>query len=327
MPRPRCRAMSDTNASRGREAHTPREIPAKGWKDIAFRVKDEIAADHVSLTAAGVAFYGLLALFPAITALLAIGGLIFDPADLVGRFDMLRGIVPAQVLDIVTNQAEEVAGSQEGGLGLTVLVGIGLAIYSASKGMNSLIEGMNIAYDESETRGFFSKLMQTLGLTVMLVAGLLFALAAAGLVPAIFTILPLGNLGEVLATIATAVILALLTVFGIAVIYRYGPSRANARWRWIIPGAVVACVLWLIVSVGFAFYVSNFGSYNESFGTLAGVIVLLMWFWMSAFVILLGAELNSEMEAQTRHDSTTGPREPMGQRGAVKADTVGKAAD
>lgn len=318
--------MTDTPDSRGRDAQKPTHIPKKGWKDIALRVKDEVADDHVSLIAAGVAFYGLLALFPAITAIIAIGGLMFDPADLVGQFDTMQGIVPQAVLDIITEQATEVAGSREGGLGLTAVIGIALALYSASKGMASLIEGMNVAYDEDEGRGFVWLKVQVLALTVMLIIGVIAAAVAAGLIPTILTLLPLGPVGEVLATIATGLALAALTIFGLAVIYRYGPSREEAKWRWVSPGAVVACILWLLVSAGFAFYVSNFGSYNESFGALAGVIILLMWFWMSAFVVLIGAELNSEMEAQTRVDTTDGPRAPMGERGAIKADRLGESA-
>ncbi|WP_306115649.1 MULTISPECIES: YihY/virulence factor BrkB family protein [unclassified Roseovarius] len=312
--------------SRGRSAETPKEIPAPGWKDIAFRIKDEIAADRVGLIAAGVAFYGLLALFPAITALIAISGLMVEPSQVVDQLESLSGLVPQEVITIVTRQASEVAGSREGGLGLAAVVGLLIALYSASKGMASLIEGVNVAFDEKEKRGFIKLKLVTFALTIFVILGVIIALCAMLGLPAVLAFLSLGPVIEGLMTFGLWAALLCLTVFGLAVLYRYAPSRVEPEWSWASPGAVVACLVWIIASAGFAFYVSNFGSYNESFGTLAGVIVLLMWFWISAFIILFGAELNAEIEAQTRKDTTTGPDMPMGSRGAVKADTLGKAA-
>lgn len=311
--------------SRGRNAETPTNIPALGWKDIAFRVKDEIAADRVGLIAAGVAFYGLLALFPAITAFIAISGLLVEPSQIVDQLEGLSGLMPEEVITIVTKQATAVAGSREGGLGLAAIVGVLIALYSASKGMASLIEGINVAYDEEEKRGFVRLKLVTFGLTFFLIIGLLVALMATLGFPAALAILELGAVFEYLVTAGLWIGLFCLTVFGLSVLYRYAPSRDEPEWKWASPGAVISCLIWVAASAGFAFYVSNFGSYNESFGTLAGVIVLLMWFWISAFIILLGAELNAEMEAQTRADTTKGVDKPMGSRDAVKADNLGEA--
>ena len=312
--------------ARGRSADSPTEIPPKGWKDIAFRVKDEVAADRVGLIAAGVAFYGLLALFPAITALIAISGMLVEPSQVVAQLEDLKGLMPEEVIAIVTDQATAVAGSREGGLGLAAVLGVLIALWSASKGMASLIEGVNVAYDEEEKRGFVKLKLVTLGLTFFLMMGLLGALIATLVLPIVLALFELGPMFEILMTAVLWVGLFCLTVFGLSVLYRYAPSRDAPEWQWASPGALIACLVWVIASAGFAFYVGNFGSYNESFGSLAGVIVLLMWFWISAFIILLGAEVNAEMEAQTREDTTTGPDEPMGQRGAVKADTLGEAA-
>ncbi|MCE8005788.1 YihY/virulence factor BrkB family protein [Aestuariivita sp.] len=312
--------------SRGRNAETPAEIPASGWKDIAFRLKDEIAADRVGLMAAGVAFYGLLALFPAITALIAISGLLVEPSQVVDQLESLSGLMPEEVIAIVTTQAAAVAGSRESGLGLAAAVGILIALYSASKGVASLIEGINVAYDEEEKRGFIKLKFVTIALTFFLMIGLLIALMATLGVPSVLAVFELGPLFEILMTAGLWAGLFCLTVFGLSVLYRYAPSRSSPEWKWASSGAVVSCLIWVVASAGFAFYVGNFGSYNESFGTLAGVIVLLMWFWISAFIILLGAELNAEMEAQTQVDTTVGPDEPMGSRNAVKADTLGEAA-
>ncbi|WP_300012492.1 YihY/virulence factor BrkB family protein [uncultured Roseobacter sp.] len=310
---------------RGRSAETPTDIPARGWKDIAFRLKDEISADRVGLIAAGIAFYGLLALFPAITALIAISGLMVEPSQIVDQLERLSGLMPEDVIAIVTGQATAVAGSREGGLGLAALAGVLIALYSASKGMASLIEGINVAYDEDEDRGFIKLKLVTFALTLFLMVGLLVALMATLGLPAVLALLEFGPMFEVFMTVGLWIGLFCLTVFGLSVLYRYAPSRDEPEWKWASPGAIVACLIWVIASAGFAFYVGNFGSYNESFGTLAGVVVLLMWFWISAFIILLGAELNAEMEAQTRADTTQGPDEPMGSREAVKADTLGEA--
>lgn len=311
---------------RGRNAETPVEIPTAGWKDIAFRLKDEIASDRVGLIAAGVAFYGLLALFPAITALIAISGLLVEPNEIVEQLRDLSGVVPEEVIAIITKQATSVAGSREGGLGLAAIFGILIALYSASKGMASLMQGINVAYDEEEERGFIKLKLVTFALTLLLMIGLLVAILSMLGLPAVLAFVSLGPVVELLITGVLWLGLFALTILGLSVLYRYAPSRDAAEWKWASVGAVVGCLLWIIASAGFAFYVSNFGSYNESFGTLAGVIVLLMWFWISAFIILLGAELNAELEAQTRVDTTQGHDQPMGARDAEKADNLGEAA-
>jgi len=310
--------------TRGRHADSPTDIPAKGWKDIAFRLKDEISEDRVGLIAAGVAFYGLLALFPAITALLAIGVILVEPNQIIDQLSALSGIVPEAVMTIITEQATEVAGSREGGLGLAALLGIGLAIYSASKGMGSLMDGMNVAYDEQEERGFIRLKLETLGLTLFLIFGLLVAVFAMVGIPVLLNMLNFGAFAEAAAAVIILAIILALTMVGLSVLYRYGPSRDAPEFQWVSPGAIAACIVWLIGSAGFAFYVANFGSYNESFGALGGVVVLLMWLWISAFIVMLGAELNAEMEAQTRYDTTVGRDLPMGERDASKADQLGE---
>jgi membrane protein len=310
--------------TRGRNAEAPTEIPAKGWKDIAFRVKDELASDHVGLIAAGVAFYALLAIFPAVTALMALAGLVFEPAEVTAQLETLTRMIPKEAAQIILDQAVAVAGSEDAGLGLAFVIGLALAIYSASKGMGSLIEGLNVAFDEDETRGFIKKTIVTLLLTVFLITGLIVGLLSTLAVPAMLELIALPSWMETTLSLLRWLALAVLSVFGLGVLYRYGPARDNAEWQWLTPGAVTACVIWLVASVGFSIYVSNFGSYNESFGSMAGVIILLMWLWISAFIVLLGAELNAEIEAQTSVDTTVGPDQPMGSRGAEKADNLGE---
>ena len=311
--------------ARGRHAEIPTQIPLKGWKDIALRVKAEIATDHVGLIAAGVAFYALMAIFPAITALMALSGLILEPAEVTAQLEGLIRMIPEEAAQIILDQAVAVTGSEEGGLGVAFVIGILLAIYSASKGMGSLMEGLNVAYDEDETRGFIKRTLWTLGLTAFLIIGLILGLTATLAVPALLAFVSLPDWLEIGVALARWLMLGLLTISGLAVLYRFGPSRDNAEWKWLTPGAVLACIIWIAASAGFSIYVSNFGSYNESFGSMAGVIILLMWLWISAFIVLFGAELNAEIEAQTTKDTTVGPDAPMGERGAEKADNLGEA--
>nr|WP_238538218.1 YihY/virulence factor BrkB family protein [Oceaniovalibus guishaninsula] len=292
-----------------------------------MRVKDEITRDRVGLVAAGVAFYGLLAIFPGIAAVMAIAGLIVDPQEVVAQMDQLTQILPAQAAEIIIGQARDVAAGGGGGLGLAAIVGILIAIYSSSKGLGSLMQGMNIAYDEEEDRGFVMYQVTKLALTLGVIVGLLLAIAVAVGLPLILSFLPLQNFTQTVVLVLRWPLLMLIAATGLAISYRYGPSRDAPKWRWITPGAGIACILWVVGTGAFAIYVRNFANYNETFGALGGVIVLLMWLWLSAYIVLLGAEIDSEMEAQTRHDSTVGKSQPMGQRGAVKADNLGPATD
>jgi membrane protein len=312
--------MTDTT-DRGREASRPSEIPSSGWRDILLRVKAEISDDHVSIAAAGVAFYGLLAIFPAIAALIGIAGLMLDPAAIEAQLAQAAAMLPPDAAQIVQDQGRKVA-QNSGGATFAAIGGLLLALYSASSGMRTLMESMNIAYDEDEKRGMVRLYATALVLTLVLIVGAMVALGAMLVLPAVLGSLGLGRVFEAVLSYGRWPVLALLMMLGLAIIYRYGPSRESARWRWITPGSVVATVLWLIASILFSIYVQNFGSYTETYGSLGGVIILLMWLWLSAFVVLLGAELNAEMEHQTKRDTTTGPERPMGTRGAEMADKV-----
>lgn len=316
--------MSDTR-DRGREARTPRDMPAPGWRDVVLRTKTQLTADHVSVVSAGVAFFGLLALFPAIASLVAIAGLVMDPADVSAQLSAVSAILPQDAARIVQTQAREVAQSAGTGTGIGAAAGIALSLYSASKGMKTLIEGMNIAYDEEETRGFVRLNLTALALTLVLILGVLIAVVTVIVAPALLGSLGLNEAARAAVAWGRWPILAILTILGLAVVYRYGPSRATPQWRWVSPGAVLATLLWVAGSVAFSIYARNFGTFNETYGALGGVIIMLTWLWLSAFVVLLGAELNSEAEHQTRRDSTTGPPRPQGQRGAVKADKTGRS--
>lgn len=311
---------------RGRSADTPSQIPAAGWRDIAWRVKDEIAEDNLSVAAAGVAFYALLAIVPALGAMVSIYGLAADPHDVESQIVAIAGLMPQEALSIISDQLHRIVEGATTSLSFGALFGILLTLWSATKGVGAMMTALNEAYDETETRSFLRLNLVTMGFTV---GGVLLVLVIIGLVvglPAVIEALHLWGPMAWTASILRWPILALLLVLAMSVLYRYGPSRDEAKWRWVSWGAVFATVVWIVGSIGFSYYVSNFGSYNETYGSLGAVIILMMWFWLSAYIVLIGAEINAEMEHQTAKDTTKGAPQPIGARRAHVADTVGKAS-
>ncbi|ANY81190.1 hypothetical protein BB934_25680 [Microvirga ossetica] len=310
---------------RGREAGTPTEIPALGWKDILWRTYEEFGQDRIMAVAAGVTYYALLAMFPAIAALVSIYGLFADPATIQGHLDALSGVLPSGAMDIVREQVTRIATAGGGKLGLSFLIGLVLSLWSANAGMKAMIDALNIVYDEEEKRSFLKLNLESLAFTLGAIAFLLLALAGIVVLPIILSLVGLGSGLEWLLALARWPILLACVVLGLSVLYRYGPSRDKAEWKWVTPGGLVAAVLWLVVSMLFSWYVANFGSYNETYGSLGAVIGFMTWIWISGIVVLVGAEINAEMEHQTARDTTVGPDRPMGSRGATMADTVGAA--
>jgi membrane protein len=312
-----------TNDKHGRQADAPQEIPPQGWKDIAKRAAKEVKADQVPLLSAGVAFYTLLALFPAIVAGVSIYGLVADPATVQNQVRELTERLSPQTADIVGDQLVEVTQGAGGALGLATVIGILTALWSASSGMKALITGVNLAYDETETRKFF----KLRGLAILLTLGAMVLLAVAGATIVGFP--PVAdNLPTVLqwvVSILRFLVLAALLVVGLAVLYRYAPDRDEPKWTWVSWGSGVATVLWVLASIGFSIYANAFGNYNKTYGALAGVIILMFWLFLTAFVVLFGAELNTEMELQTAKDTTAGPTKPMGEREAHAADHVAES--
>lgn len=305
----------------GRDAHKPSAVPWRGWKDILLRVKSEVVADDISTQAAALAFYGMLAVFPALVALVSIYGLLADPADVERQLNALAVVLPGAARDVISAQLHALVTNSSGSLGIGALAGIVGALWSASSGVASLIKGINLAYDEKETRGFFKTRGLALLFTIALIAFVTVAFALVAVLPGILGVHE-GPIAWALS-IARWPFLAAGVLLGLGVLYRYAPDRERARWRWVTWGSAIAAVVWLLASVGFSVYVSNFGNYDKTYGTIGGVIVLLLWFYVSSFVILLGAEINSEIEAQTAQDSTDGPPKPLGHRGANKADVLG----
>jgi membrane protein len=310
---------------RGRDAATPRQIPRPGWRDIALRVKEKVSKDNVSMVAAGVAFYALMAIFPALIALISLYGWFADPMQVEQQTASLTGVLPQNVQALLSTQMKDIARHAESTLGVGALAGFLVTLWSASKGIKALFTALNIAYDEEEKRGFITlnalALVMTLG---ALVFGIM-TLALVAVLPALLGQLGLQDIARVAVSLVRWPLLAVAVIVALAVLYRYGPSRDQPQWTWVSGGAIVATVLWLVASILFSVYVANFGSYNQTYGSLGAVVVLLMWLYLSAFIVLMGAELNSEMEHQTTQDTTRGAEQPMGQRGAQKADTVGES--
>jgi membrane protein len=308
---------------RGRRADEPQQIPARGWLDILLRVKTEMSKDHLSVLAAGVGFYALLAIFPALAAAVSIYGLIADPHDVESQAAVAVGLIPEESRAIITDQLAKITSQPPGSLGFGALLALLFALWSSSAAMQTLMTGLNVVYDEEEKRGFFKFYGTALGLTFGGIIGALLSLSLVAALPAAVKFLSLPQQLETLVLLVRWPLLACTVMFGLAVLYRFGPSREKPRWQWVSWGAAAATGLWLLGSILFSWYVSSFGSYNETYGTLGAVVILLMWFYLSAYAVLLGAELNAEMEHQTAKDTTERGGAPLGARGAYVADTVG----
>jgi membrane protein len=307
----------------GRQAEQPQQIPPRGWKEIALRLKTEVKQDQVPLLAAGVAFYALLSLFPAIIAGVSIYGLVANPDTVRNQIQRLTQLLSPQTADILGEQIKQITASAGGALGVATVLGILTALWSASSGMKALVTGVNMAYDETETRKF----LKLRGLALLLTLGAMVLMGIALVLIVVFPAVTKDWATALRWTAAAArfVLLAALLIVGLAVLYRYAPDRDEPKWSWVSWGSGIATLLWVVASLAFSFYVGHFGNYNKTYGALAGIIILLFWLWLTAFMVLVGAELNTEMELQTARDTTAGPDRPMGERDAHAADHVAAA--
>ncbi len=306
---------------RGRDAAAPHEIPPRGWWDILKRTAAEISNDRVLTEAAGVTFYALLALFPAIAALISIYGLFADPESIGRHLELAAGFVPGGGLQIIEEQVRRITEKGGGALGFGAVLGLGVSLWSANQAMKAIVDSLNVVYEEEEKRGFLKRTAVTMTFTIGAILFVLLAVAAVVVLPVVMAFVGLGGMDTLLRLARWPLLLAGIGLF-LALLYRYGPSRETARWRWVSWGSATAAILWVAGSVAFSWYVSNFGTYNETYGSLGAVIGFMTWIWVSATVILAGAELDAEMEHQTARDTTTGPERPMGTRGARMADRV-----
>ncbi|MFW5924861.1 MAG: YihY/virulence factor BrkB family protein [Myxococcota bacterium] len=308
---------------RGRGAGRPGQLGFRGWVDVAHRVKDALQEDHIPVIAAGVALYGFLAIFPAIAAVISVYGLLADPSQVEEQLLAVGGLLPDAVLEVLRDQMNRVAATSSTTLGGGAVLSVLLALWSANRGMRSLVEALNVAYDERDERGLVKRYALSLVLTLGAVATAVVAVLLVVGIPVLLGTVGLEREGRTMIDVLRWPLIAAILLMGLGVVYRFGPDRERPRWRWVTPGSVLAVALWLAGSLLFSFYVENFGSYNETYGALGAVAILLLWFFLSAFIVLLGAEVNAESERQTRQDSTTGEPRDLGDRGAYAADTVG----
>jgi membrane protein len=318
--------MNIASKNRGRTAREPEQIPAAGWWDIIVRVYKDVGRDNISLVAGGLAMYAVLSVFPALAAAVSLYGLLFTPADVIKQMNAFAGILPPGVWDIFNNQLQDIARRESSTLTVGVVLGVIVALTSARSGMAALMQAANIAYQEREKRGLFRQVWTSVVFTLAGLLAFILMLLLGVAIPLVFKAFAASDWVQDTVAILRWVLLWAFAVVGLAATYRLAPARERARWRWVTWGSVFAATLWIAGSILFAFYVGTFGSYAKTYGALGGVIVLVMWFYLSSYVVVLGAEINAEMERQTTRDTTDGPELPLGQRGAYAADTVGPSA-
>jgi membrane protein len=306
----------------GIHAEKPTEIPWAGWKQIVKRAWAENKADNMPIIAGGVAFFGFLSIFPALIALLSLYGLVATPETVARQVESLSAQLPESAAQIIEEQLNAIVANSGSALTVGLIVSILAALWSASGGVGNLITAVNLAYDEVETRNFVKLKLMSLGLVLASIVFVLITFGLVAVVPAVLDALPLGVVGTILAQVVRWVLLLAVFAGALAVLYRVAPDRDAPRFTWVSLGAVVVTVVWAIVSVGFSLYVDNFGSYDKTYGAIAGVIVLMLWLYLTCYLVLLGAEINSEAEHQTAHDTTKGEPRPMGDRDAQMADTL-----
>lgn len=316
-------AETSSDDNRGRQARSPPEITRRGWWDIARRVIKNVNRHDISLLAAGVALFMMLSIFPALNVGVALFGLFSSPENILSQVEPLRQLLPEQAFTIFTDQLTELTSAGGATFNLTLIVSLVVWLWVARKGAMAVIKACNIIYREQEKRPFWNLLLMSLLFTLIGIFGFVVLALLAILAPIALGMVPMGKTLETIVITLRWPILAVMFILILQGVYRFAPNRKSAKWRWVSVGAVIATLLWLLASFGFTVYVQNFSNYNETYGAIGSAIILILWFYLSAFVVLLGAEINAEMEHQTEVDSTVGRDKPMGERGAYVADTPG----
>ena len=311
-------------AALGRLADSPMDIPWLGWKRVLRRTWDEIISDRVALVAAGCAFYGTLALFPAISMLVSLYGLMFDPVTVEPQLATLQDLLPPAAYELISQRVHMLVSKPPGTLTTSLLISSAVALWSSATGTKSILSALNLAYEERERRSFLRFQVTAFIMTLMALSGAVMGLGLLVALPPILGFLGYAGNVAALVRVASALMLVLFVLGSLSLLYRFGPCREAARWRWVTPGSVLATVLWLLASTLFSFYVGHLTNYDATYGPLGAVVGVMMWFFVTVYVVLLGAELNAELELQTARDSTDGPPRPIGRRGAYVADHVAR---
>jgi membrane protein len=320
-------SQDDGEDGRGRDASVPEKIPLKGLRDVFWRVVHEVREDRVTLIAAGVTFYLLLALFPGLAALVAIYGLVADPATMAEHLRELSGLLPPGAFDLIAERITSLVEARSSTLGLTFFIGLAVAIWSSHGATLAVFDAMNVAYEETEKRSFIRLNVLALGFTLCSMVAGATMIGLVAVMPVVVSYLWLDQFKENLALVLRWPFLLFVTAAAATAVYRFGPSREPAKLRWLTWGAALVTILWSAMSLGFSFYLDHFANYDATYGTLGALIGLLMWAWLSIVILIIGGELNAELEHQTAKDTTTGQPLPLGLRGAYVADTIGVASD
>ncbi len=300
----------------------PGHIPWRGWRQVLRRTLRELSSDRVSLSASGCAFWATLSLFPAISMVVSLYGLVFDPQTVEPQLENIRHLLPGPAYDLIAERVRTLVSHGTATLGASLVISTAFALWSASTGTKSLLSALNVAYEEHESRSFLR--FQAIGLLMTLggILGGILGLASLVLLPAVISFVGISAHVKGVLRSGSFVVLMLFVMTSLSLLYRFGPSRRVAQWRWVTPGSLVAATLWLVASLLFSFYVQHLATYDATYGPLGAVAGIMMWFWMTAYVVLLGAELNAELELQTAEDTTEGGPRPIGERGAFVADHV-----
>lgn len=315
------------DSERGRNAEIPEAIPLNGLKDVLWRVVHQVSEDRVTLIAAGVTFYLLLGLFPAISALVALYGLVADPSTMAEHLRDLSGMLPPGAFDLIAERISSLSASRNSTLGLTFFASLSIALWSTHSATLAIFDSMNIAYDETEKRGLIRLNLVGLAFTICAMISAVLILGLVALIPLVLSYVWLDRFEEQMALIVRWPILFLIVATATTAIYRFGPSRQPAKLRWLTWGSVLVTVSLFLMSLGFSFYLKHFADYDATYGTLGALIGFLVWIWLSILILIVGGELNAELEHQTTKDTTTGLPLPIGARGAYVADTIGEASD
>lgn len=297
-------------------------MPWPGWKAVLRRTWFQMISDRASLAAAGCAFYATLALFPAISMLIALYGLAFDPRTVEPHLEILRGLLAPPAVALISERVHMLVTKPSSSLGISLVISTGVTVWSTTTGTKSLIAAINLAYEEQERRTVLHYQITAFALTILAILGAVLGLAALVGLPAVLELLGVATNQQLLIQAVSIALTLVFVVLALSIIYRYGPCRNTAKWRWVTPGSILATLLWVAASVLFSLYVSDFAAYTVTYGSLGTFVGIMMWFFVSAYVVLLGAELNAELELQTARDSTEGPPKPMGSRGAYVADRI-----
>jgi membrane protein len=325
--------LDDTTRSRfGLEHSEPEEEPLKpnslpkgrmprlrdlGFKDYIALGKSifaQIGEDRVTSVAGGVTFFGLLSLFPAITAFVSLYGLMADPATIQSHLELMQSMLPASSLDIIRAQVVSISSTPTSALSVAGIIALLIAFWSANGGMKALLSALNVAFFQRETRGFFRLNLVAMTFTLgglLMVALMLIVIAV---IPIALRYLPLGSVGDQIISMIRWPIMLSVLIMALVAIYRWGPAVPDARWRWISPGAIFAAVALVVTSMLFSWYAANFADYNETYGSLGAVIALMTWLWLNATIVLVGAEINSELDRHLRRMAGLAPIKPIGKR-------------